>query len=375
MFGYRDDELTARWVQLGVFSPIMRLHSTSSQWMSKEPWLYGIETEECMKTMLRFRHRLVPYLHTMNVRANKEGEQLVQPMYWHFSERPEAMRFKNQFYFGTELLVSPIVSPRDKETRLGGVQTWLPPGRYVDIFTSNVYDGNRIINVYRTIDHIPVFATEGSIIPLDKDDRPGTGSFNPERLEILLVVGQDGKFILREDSTETGVGGVQFEIIFNQKDGSLSISSAKYASSHQRTWWLRLLAYDGAQPKNFTINDKALSSDSITVEGNDTIIPLGSHPVSTSITINMGPNPQLRISNPLPQIEKMIMGFQTEFELKRKIWNILVQYGVSIAGKVLQLTSLEMSAAVRSAVLEAFLADDRVDLDTLDLKKQTETGK
>lgn len=37
-FGYRDDELSVRWVQLGVFPPILRLHSTQSRWMSKEPW-------------------------------------------------------------------------------------------------------------------------------------------------------------------------------------------------------------------------------------------------------------------------------------------------------------------------------------------------
>lgn len=375
MFGYRDDELTARWVQLGVFSPIMRLHSTSSQWMSKEPWLYGIETEECMKTMLRFRHRLIPYLHTMNIRASKEGEQLVQPMYWHFSERKEAERFRNQFYFGTELLVSPIVTPRDKETRLGSVVTWLPPGRYVDIFTSNVYDGNRIISVNRTIDHIPVFAKEGSIIPLDKDEKPGTGSFNPEKLEILVVVGQDGKFILREDSTETGIGGVQFEMAFNQEKGSLSVSAAKSASPNKRTWWLRLLAYDSANTKNIIVNGQALPSDSITVEGNSTIISLGSHPTESSFTVNLGPNPQLRISNPLPQIEKMMMDFQTEFELKREIWRILTQDGLSISGKVLQLDSLEMSANVRGAILESFLADDRIDLKTLDLKHYARTGK
>ena len=43
IFGARDDELTARWVQYGVFSPILRLHSSSNPFLVKEPWLYPRE--------------------------------------------------------------------------------------------------------------------------------------------------------------------------------------------------------------------------------------------------------------------------------------------------------------------------------------------
>ena len=37
MLGVRDDELTTRWVQFGVFSPINRLHSTDNPFNGKEP--------------------------------------------------------------------------------------------------------------------------------------------------------------------------------------------------------------------------------------------------------------------------------------------------------------------------------------------------
>ena len=40
LFGVRDDELATRWVQLGVFSPILRLHSSSNPFLVKEPWMY-----------------------------------------------------------------------------------------------------------------------------------------------------------------------------------------------------------------------------------------------------------------------------------------------------------------------------------------------
>ncbi|MFQ9395597.1 MAG: TIM-barrel domain-containing protein [Lachnospiraceae bacterium] len=48
-FGYRDDELECRWYQLGVFSPIMRLHSTKNEFNGKEPWQYRRDICEIME--------------------------------------------------------------------------------------------------------------------------------------------------------------------------------------------------------------------------------------------------------------------------------------------------------------------------------------
>ena len=90
MFGGKDDELSTRWVQLGCFSPILRLHSSSSQWTRKEPWTYGPEAEIVMTKFLRFRHRLLPYLYTMNAASATEGTPLVRPMYWTYPEHEDA---------------------------------------------------------------------------------------------------------------------------------------------------------------------------------------------------------------------------------------------------------------------------------------------
>jgi alpha-glucosidase (family GH31 glycosyl hydrolase) len=69
IFGVRDDELATRWVQLGAFSPILRLHSSSNPFLVKEPWMFPAESRAAMGEALRFRHRLVPYLHAMNHRC------------------------------------------------------------------------------------------------------------------------------------------------------------------------------------------------------------------------------------------------------------------------------------------------------------------
>ena len=87
MHGVRDDELTARWVQLGVFSPLNRLHSTDNPFNGKEPWKYNKITQSIMEEFLRLRHKLVPYLYTMNRYASRDGQPLVRPMYWMEPER------------------------------------------------------------------------------------------------------------------------------------------------------------------------------------------------------------------------------------------------------------------------------------------------
>lgn len=160
-----EEELTIRWVQFGVMSPVMRLHSTNNQWTQKEPWNLPPAAGAIISDFLRLRHRLVPYLQTMNVRAAK-GEPMLQPMYWEYPERDEAYDFKNQYLYGTEMIVMPITQRGDSSVRLGKVDGWFPPGTYVDFFTGVVYEGNRELAISRPLNEFPVFLKQGSIVPL-----------------------------------------------------------------------------------------------------------------------------------------------------------------------------------------------------------------
>ena len=99
MMGYKNDELALRWLQLGVFSPIMRLHSTCCEFNGKEPWRYRKEVELIMDKFLRLRHQMIPYLHTMNRRASEEGIPLIQPLYYQNPGKWDAFRMKNEYYF------------------------------------------------------------------------------------------------------------------------------------------------------------------------------------------------------------------------------------------------------------------------------------
>ncbi len=221
MFGERDDEMVARWVQLGTWSPINRLHSTSSPFQGKEPWNFGVEAREAMTDALRLRHRLVPWLHTMNERAHRAGEPLVRPVY-HADPRPESvLHGSGAFLFGAGLLVAPLTTPADRRTRRAAVTTWLPAGTWHDWYSGLRYTGGRFVTFRRPLETYPVLARSGTIVPLvDGDD---LSVANPAALHVRVFAGADGEFVLYEDDDAGEPTTCRTRLSWNQADGLFTI--------------------------------------------------------------------------------------------------------------------------------------------------------
>ena len=201
MQGIKDDEMAGRWLQYGVFTPIMRLHSSCGEFNGKEPWRYKTEIRLVMEEFLRLRHKLIPYLYTMNYRTYQEDIPLVLPMYYHNPEREEAYQVPNEYEFGSQLLVVPVTSKRIDRLNVAKVKVWLPEGTYYDIFTGRKYKGNRIMMMYRDIQSIPVLAKAGAVIPMTEEIREAGA--NPGQLTIQVYAGADGEFVLYEDDNNT----------------------------------------------------------------------------------------------------------------------------------------------------------------------------
>ena len=199
MLGYKNDEMEARWYQFGVFSPINRLHSSSSEFNGKEPWRFKKEVHDTMCDFLRLRHKLMPYLYTMNHRAWAEGEPICQPMYYEYPEDWTAYGQKNEYFFGSELIAAPVTTPRIKNLNAARTKVWLPEGMWFDFFTDTAYRGGRSLNMYRSIDEIPVLAKAGAILPMTEKIRAVEAETNPDELTIRVYPGADNTFVLYED--------------------------------------------------------------------------------------------------------------------------------------------------------------------------------
>ena len=217
--GVKDDELEGRWYQYGVFSPIMRLHSTKNEFNGKEPWRFRSDIAEMMKDFLRLRHQLIPYLYTMNYRFYKEGEPLVQPLYYRHEWRKVFGLVKNEYYFGMDFLVSPITRKQNPMLHVGKATTWLPEGSFVDFFTGVVYSGRRKMDMYRDISSIPVLVRTGTIIPMTEQISAGDVYRSPEQMYLRVFAGADGVFTLYEDDND-GMGYLDGDCVLT--DYSLS---------------------------------------------------------------------------------------------------------------------------------------------------------
>ncbi|MGX7231467.1 TIM-barrel domain-containing protein [Enterococcus italicus] len=199
MLGYKDEELSLRWLQFGVFSPINRLHSSSSAFTSKEPWTYEPTIAGIMKDYLRFRHALLPYLYTANVKTHENGEPLMQPMYYRYPEVDASYRTRNQYFFGSELLVAPITQAMDRQTELGKVAVFLPVGDWFDFFRNCRYEGDTTITMYRWLNDIPVLAKAGAIVPLDAHPEQTKANELPTTIRWEIFPGSSNQYELIED--------------------------------------------------------------------------------------------------------------------------------------------------------------------------------
>lgn len=352
-FGVRDDELATRWVQFGTFSPIMRLHSAKNPFLTKEPWAFPSHVAEVMTAFLRLRHRLVPYLHTMNHRAAADGLPLVLPMYYRAPGADEAYQVPHQYQFGTELLVAPITEPADRRTGLGRVRAWLPDGVWVDVFTDLVYDGGRTIYLHRDLATIPVLAAAGAIVALDGDAVPANDLGNPERVEVLVVVGADGEFELIEDGDAVARTLLRYE----QEPGTLVAGPARGAVDAVpavRTWTLTLPAFAGTDEPVATVDDVPVPAD-VRREGTRTRITVERVPTTAALTIALGARPRLRRNDVAERLFTLLNRAQIEYLTKTRVYEAATS-GHSLPVRLSVLQALDLDEALATAVGEILTA-------------------
>lgn len=201
MGGVEDAELYARWVQLGVFQPVLRLHCTKNMYHERRPWGYDAETFEVARHAMQLRHSLIPYLYSLAWRFHRESIPPILPMYYQYPEHEEAYACPNQYLFGERLVVAPFITPKDPDTRLSRAVVWLPEGDWYNFFNGQYFSSGWQA-VYGTLRDIPVFARAGAIVP----QGPVAGWDNveaPDHLIINFFPGADGAFDLYEDDSNT----------------------------------------------------------------------------------------------------------------------------------------------------------------------------
>ncbi|WP_299037041.1 glycoside hydrolase family 31 protein [uncultured Pseudokineococcus sp.] len=359
-FGARDDELAARWVQLGTFSPITRLHSGADAFISKAPWDFPTAVREVMTEHLRLRHRLVPYLHTMNHRAAAEGLPLVQPMYHRWPHAEQAYAVPNQATFGTELVVAPITEPADRRTLLGSVRAWLPEGTWVDVMTDLVYDGDREVVLHRDLTSVPVLARAGAIVPLDGAAVPDNEPANPAHVELLVVVGADGAFTLLEDDDTTSGEVLRTPVAFDQAAGRLVVGPAEGPLDvvpARRTWTVTFVALaDDVVPA--VVVDGEVREAAVRRSSTRTSVLVEGVAPSSALHVDLGEAPQLRANDVRARLFALLDRAQVEHATKNRVFDVATT-DQPVGLRVSAVHALGLEPALLSAVSEVLLAQVR----------------
>lgn len=327
MKGYRDEELSTRWIQFGVFSPIMRLHSSNSAFTGKEPWNYNAVSENIMKRYLKLRHEMIPYLYTMNYHASHDGQPLIRPMYYLEPEQPEAYEVPNEYYFGTELVVCPITEPTDKAAGTACVKAWIPEGKWYDIFSGLKYDGGRMLELYRSLEDIPVLAKEGAIIPLTDLTEYTNSVENPKELAVKIVPGKKNAFILLEDTGDTCEDKEENwaqtklewinenEFIIHPANGNLDVIPKR------RTWKMEFYGIADVDNLEVTVGGKAIETERIYDEKRHICqVNIPETEVTEQITISFSKGYLLRENNKPAEIFALLYQAKIEYEVKEKIY-------------------------------------------------------
>lgn len=162
-------ELIVRWFQYGALCPLFRLHgdreprtptSSSQTGGPNEVWSYGAQASEIISGLLFLRERLRPYIHEQMTRASKDGLPPMRPLFVDFPEDPRSWEIEDQFLFGPDILVAPIL-----EAGATSRDVYLPPGRrWVDVRTDVEYAGGQTVSAPAPIESIPVYVAVGAAV-------------------------------------------------------------------------------------------------------------------------------------------------------------------------------------------------------------------
>jgi alpha-D-xyloside xylohydrolase len=189
--GYQ--ELYARWFEYGAFCPVFRTHGHRDH---NELWVY----DQVFPTLLavdRLRYRLLPYVYSLAWKVTSEDYTIQRPLVMDFREDPATLEIGDQFMFGPDLLVSPVLTEHATSR-----SAYLPAGtEWYDFWTGERTAGGAAITAQAPLDRIPLNVRAGSILPLGPVIEYAGQATDP--IELRIYAGADGNFTLYEDEGDS----------------------------------------------------------------------------------------------------------------------------------------------------------------------------
>lgn len=190
-------ELYVRWMQFGVFSPMMRSHGTD---LPREIWNFGDRGTWCFDAQeksIKLRYSLLPYIYSTSWDVSKNDGTFMRPLIMDFAADKKTHEIGNEYLFGHSILVAPVTRYNAKNWPV-----YLPEGsNWYNFWTGKYLKGGQTINTDAPVDIVPLYIKAGAIIPFGPDVQYSTEK-KWDNLEIRIYPGADGEFTLYEDEND-----------------------------------------------------------------------------------------------------------------------------------------------------------------------------
>ena len=268
-------ELYTRWMQYGIFCPMMRSHGTE---VPRELYYYGEAGEPVFDALLgavKRRYSLLPYIYSTAHDVSANNGTFQRALIMDFKDDRNVWDMGTEFMFGREILAAPVLNalytPEQAVSKarsgIGDVdftakKTWkvyLPAGaEWYDFDTNRMYKGGEEIEREVDLGTVPMYLKAGSILPIGPDVQYSTEK--PwDDLEIRVYAGANGTFCLYEDefdnyNYENGAF-TTIDFNWNDKSGRLTIGarSGQYEGMIQNRQFRVVLIRDGVEKPAKTV--------------------------------------------------------------------------------------------------------------------------
>ena len=188
-FGNPDAELMTRWYQAGAYQPFFRAHAHIDA-KRREPWLFGEETTQRLRSAVRERYALLPFWYTVYYASHTEGLPVMRPLWVEFPGDASLLTEQRSWMVGSDLLVAPVM-----QQGASSVDVAFPGDASVtwyDVRTHAAVAGGTRSNVQAPIDTVPVYQRSGSIIPRQERPRRSSALMASDPFTLTAAVGADG---------------------------------------------------------------------------------------------------------------------------------------------------------------------------------------
>lgn len=164
-------ECFTRWFAFGAFCPVFRLHGYREPFKQplsnhgggkcdsgaeNEIWSYGEKIYTICEKYIRLREKMRPYIREQMKAAHELGTPVMRPLFYDFPEDTKAWDITDEYMFGNDILVCPILYQGARER-----EVYLPEGSWKHIETGKIYEGGQRFVTEAPIEWIPVFVKEG----------------------------------------------------------------------------------------------------------------------------------------------------------------------------------------------------------------------